>query len=97
MFHSSPVPFVILYINLLADEERSGRFRGALVSPLTSTVSFPFGGWPRAAWLSSNPTAGSLSRGGLGRAGICRAGSELLSPGTCWDLLLGAAANGTGD
>lgn len=48
----------------LADEECSGKFRGALVSPLTTAVCFPFGGWPCAAWLSSNPTAGSLSKGG---------------------------------
>lgn len=83
----------------LADEERSGKFRGALVSPLSTAVCFPFGGWPCAAWLSSNPTAGVSPKVSPWppRAGIGRAGSELLLPGTCWDLLLGTAANGTED
>lgn len=85
----------------LADEERSGKFRGALVSPLTTTVCFPFGGWPYAAWPSSNPTAGvspRVAREPLGREGQgFAASSELLLPGTCWDLLLGTAANGTED
>lgn len=68
---------------------------------LSPQVCFPFGGWPCAAWLSSNPTAGvspRVAQEPLGRQGQGFAvSSELLLPGTCRDLLLGTAANGTED
>lgn len=73
----------------LADEECSGKFRGTPVSPLTTTVCFPFGGWPCATWLSSNPSAGSLSkvaREPLGRQGQGFAG---LAPSCCYQARAG--------